>query len=106
MRASSLRRRTRLTCAAISALLGGCGCKSRETISRTWDTVRAGVFSPQLPFLQLQKPQGQQRERHVVIPTHPAPHLIMTQPHFAFAGREQLLRAVLTTVDGHDLSQR
>src|SRR5262249_4397839 len=106
MRASSFRRSPRLTCPAMSALLGGCGCKSRDTISRTWGTVSAGVFFPQLSLLPFQEPQGQHRERHVVMPTHPTAHLIMTQPRFPFAGGEQLLCAVPPTVNGHDLNHR
>ena len=91
MRASSFRRSTRLTCSAISAALGGRGCSNRLNTSRNCGTVRAGFFPPKLPLLALQEPQGQQRQRHVVVPAHPAAHLVLPQPHLAFAGPEQLL---------------
>src|SRR6266702_3904217 len=94
MRASSLRRRTRVTCSAISAARGGFGWSSRANIARSCDIVRAGLFSPQPGFLRLQEPQGQQREGHVMVPAHPRPDLVMPQADFAFAGPEQFLSPV------------
>src|SRR5262245_5135805 len=103
MRASSLRRRTRLTWAAMTELGGGFGSKRREKISRSCGTVKAGIFSPQPAFLQFQEPQGQQRQGHVVMPAHPTAHLIMAQSHIPFAGRKQLLGSVPLAVDGQQL---
>jgi hypothetical protein len=61
MRASSLRRSTQLIKVAMTELSGGFGSNRREKISRTCGTVTAGIFSLQPAFLQLQKPQSQQR---------------------------------------------
>src|SRR5260370_17163850 len=79
MRASSLRRSTRLTSSAICSGLGGGVRNSRLNTCRSCATVNAGVFFSQPPPLQRQEPQGQQRQRHVVVPAHPTPHLVVRQ---------------------------
>src|SRR5258708_35065828 len=99
MRASSFRRSTRLTSSAISAALGGRACSNRLNTSRNCGTVSAGIFPPEPPLLQVQEPQGQQRQRPVVVPAHPAPHLVLPQTHLAFAGAEQLLGPMPPAVD-------
>lgn len=80
MRASSLRRSTRLTSAAISASVAGRFPSSAVKIARTCDTVKAGVFPPHPPPLQDQEPQRQEAQRDMVMPAHPAAHLIMHKP--------------------------
>src|ERR1043166_7973044 len=106
MRASSVRRSTRLTCAAIWAALGGRGRSSWLNTSRSCGTVSAGIFPPKPPPLQLQEPQRQQRERYVVVPAHPRAHLVLPQPHLAFARPEQHLDLVPLAVDCRQLGQR
>src|SRR5262249_35110194 len=101
MRASSLRRSTRLTSAAICPGLGG-GCRSsRLNTSRSCATVNAGLFFPQPPPLDRQEPQRQQRQRHVVVPAHPAAHLVLTQTPLPLALLQDLLRPVPLTVGPH-----
>src|SRR5947209_17048312 len=106
MRVSSLRRNTSLTFAATSRVLGGRGPSSSVKIARTCAPVIGGVFFPQPPPLQLQKPQGQQRQRHVVVPARPAAHLVVVQPHLLAALPQQLLHPVPPAVGTHHLSQR
>src|SRR5512135_2740107 len=79
IRASSLRRKTRLTASAISCAVGGRFRSSSVKIARLCATVTAGVFPPESPPLQDQEPQGQQRERDVMVPAHPAADLVMGQ---------------------------
>ena len=52
IRAASFRHNTRVTTAAIRSALGAGVRSSRVKISRTWDTVTAGVFPPHPPPLQ------------------------------------------------------
>src|SRR5947209_12617412 len=102
MRASSLRRNTRLTSAAIWAAVGGLGWSRRANSVRSCGTVRAGIFFSQPAFLRLQEPQSQEREGHVVMPTHPRAHLVLPQSHLALAGPIQFLRPVPPAVHlGH-----
>src|ERR1700692_3517942 len=98
MRASSLRRSTRLTSSAIRAALGGSGRSSRANTSPICGTARAGISPPEPILLQDQEPQRQKRERHVVMPAHPTPHLVVTQAHLALARPEHLLDSVPATV--------
>src|SRR4051812_24832578 len=106
MRASSLRRKTRLTDSAISRAVGA-GLRSNSVkIARIWDTVTAGVFPPEPLPLQYQEPQRQQRQRDVVMPPHPAPDLVMRQPHLALALLEHLLDPVPARPRPHLLGQR
>src|SRR5713101_3561398 len=94
MRASSLRRNTWLTALAICPGLGGGCCSNRLNTSCSCVTVNAGVFFPQLPPLQRQEPQRQQRQRHVVVPADPTPHLVVAQPDFALAFLQDFLYPV------------
>src|SRR5260370_2183778 len=94
MRASSLRRSTRLTSSAICSGLGGGVRNSRLNTCRSCATVNAGVFFSQPPPLQRQEPQGQQRQRHVVVPAHPTPHLVVRQADLPLGLLEHLLRPV------------
>src|SRR5579884_4340874 len=101
MRDSSLRRSTRLTAAATSS---GSGGGSRSKWLKTWRTcwgVSAGVFPPQPPPLHGHEPQRQQRQRHVVVPAHPAAHLVVRQPDLALALLQHLLDAVPLAVDAY-----
>src|SRR5437868_14944741 len=91
MRDSSLRRSTRLTCSAICSGLGGGVRSNWLKICRTWGGVKAGVFFPQPTALQRQEPQGQQRQGHVMVPTNPAPYLVLRQADLAFAFLQHLL---------------
>ena len=68
MRASSLRRKTRLTASAISRAVGGRLRSNSVKIARICATVTAGVFPPHPPAFQDEEPQGQQRQRDVVVP--------------------------------------
>src|SRR3954452_21571391 len=79
---------------------------SRVKTSRTCDTVTALVFPPDSPPLAAQEPQRQQRERHVVVPAHPAPHLVLPQADFPLAGAEYLLDPVPGGPDPDQLLQR
>ena len=83
MRASSLRRSTRLTSSAICRRLGRGRRSSRVNTCRTCDTVRAGLFFPLSLSLERHKPQRQQRQRHVVVPAHPTAHLVLSQAALA-----------------------
>src|SRR3954449_13405588 len=94
IRAASFRHNTRVTTCAIRSGLGAGDVSSRVKTSRTCDTVTAGVFPPDPNPLQDQEPQRQQRERHVVVPAHPAPHLVLTQPDLPLRGAEHLLDPV------------
>src|SRR5438093_450734 len=94
MRASSLRRSTCVTTSAIRSALAAGSLNNSVNTARTCGTVTAGVFPPQPQPLHLQEPQRQQRQRHVVVPAHPAAHLVMPQPHLALALLQQLLHAV------------
>src|SRR6266404_2293188 len=91
MRASSFRRSTMLTSSAIRAALGGFGKSKRAKTSRICGTVKAGVFPPEPVSLQLQEPQSQHGQRHVMVPTDPRAHFIMIQPGLPFARAEQFL---------------
>src|SRR5438270_990175 len=103
MRASSLRRNTWLTALAICPGLGGGCCSNRLNTSCNCATVNAGVFFPQLPPFQRQEPQRQQRQRHVVVPADPAPHLVVAQPDLPLPFLQDFLHPVpLTMYPCHD----
>src|SRR5919197_396610 len=106
MRASSLRRSTRLTSAAICPGPGGGRLSSWLNTWRTWAGVTAGVFPPQPPPLPRQEPQRQQRQRHVVVPAHPRTHLVLPQADLALALPEHLLHPVPLAVYPHQRGQR
>src|SRR3954447_3039946 len=91
MRASSLRRKTRLTDSAISRAVGGRLRSNSVKIARICATVTAGVFPPHPPALQDEEPQRQQRERDVVMPAHPTADLGVRQAHLPLALPEHLL---------------
>ena len=94
MRVSSLRRRTALTAAATRSAVGAGSRNSSVNTARTCDPVSAGVFPPKPQPLRLHEPQGQQRQRHVVLPAHPAAHLVLGQPDLLLALLQPLLDAV------------
>ena len=71
IRAASFRHNTRVTPSAIRSGLGAGVRNSRVKISRTRDTVTAGVFPPESPPLPNQEPQRQQQQRPVVVPATP-----------------------------------
>src|SRR3954469_15855928 len=106
MRASSLRRSTSLTFSAIRAALGRGSRSNSVNSARTCGTVTGGFFFPQPPPLQLQEPPRQQRQRHVVLPAHPRPHLVVVQPHLLVPFTEQLLRPRPLPVRPHPRRQR
>src|ERR1700728_1252863 len=106
MRASSFRRNTRLTSAAIRSGLGGSGCNNRANTSRICGTVRVGIFPPQPTLFQDQEPQRQQGQSHVVVPAHPTPHLVVAQPHSPLPCLQHLLDPVSPTVCHHHPLQR
>src|SRR5258708_14972366 len=85
MRASSLRRNTRLTASAISRAVGGRLRSNSVKIARICDTVIAGVFPPHPPAFQDEAPQRQQRQRDVVMPAYPTPDLIVGHSHLSLA---------------------
>src|SRR5262249_61536528 len=91
---SSLRRTTRLPASAISRALGGRGRSSSVNSCRTCAAVTGGFFPPHPQPFQLQEPQGQQREGHVVGPAHPRAPPVVVQPHLLVALLEQLLHPV------------
>src|SRR3984885_4503342 len=77
------------------ALNVGAGFRSnREKICRVCETVTAGVFPPDSPSFQAQKPQRHESQGHVVMPTDPTANFIMIQPSFAIASLEQLFDAM------------
>src|SRR5438128_5466106 len=95
MRASSLRLRS--TCVASLAICVGPGTglrSSRAKISWICGRVIAGVFFPKPVFFQLQEPQSENRQGHMVMPAHPTAHFVLAQAHFPFAILEQLLNCV------------
>jgi hypothetical protein len=79
---------------AISSGLGAGWRSNRVKICRVWDAVIAGVFPPDSPSFQAQEPQRHQAERHVVMPAHPAPDLVMIEPDLTLAGSQHLLDPV------------
>src|SRR6266849_7411578 len=106
MRASSLRRNTRLISAAICVGPGGRGWSSRAKSWRICATVSAGGFFPHSVLLPNDEPQGQQRQRHVMVPTHPTAPLVVCQADFSLTGLEQFLDAVAAAMDHNDSFQR
>src|SRR5208283_673185 len=94
MRASSVRCSTCVISSAIRAGDGGGFCSSLVKICRTCGIVIAGVFFSNPASLQYQEPQGQERERHVMVPTHPTTHFVMPQSHLPFAFLEHFFYAV------------
>ena len=70
-----------ITVSASSCLRGKTACSS----TRTWGTVRAADFFPHLAPLPDQKVMRQERQRCMVVPSHPAPHLVVVQPTLALA---------------------
>src|SRR5438270_12292942 len=101
MRASSLRRSTRLTASATSSGSGGGSRSSWLNTCRTCGGASAGVFPPQPPPLQRHEPQRQQRQRHMVVPAHPAAYLVVRQPDLPLALLQDLLDPVPLAVDAH-----
>src|SRR5207249_4303168 len=99
MRASSLRRGTRLMTAAMRVGPAAGSRSNSVKIVRTCGTVTAGVFPPQAAALQLREPQRQQRQRDVMMPAGPAPHFVVRQADRAFAFLEQLFDAVPGRMD-------
>src|SRR5262249_55131210 len=69
-------------------------------------TVSAGFFFAQPQPLQDQEPQGQQRQRHVVVPAVPAAHLVVAQADLPLALLQELLDPVPLPVGVHHLRQR
>ena len=69
------------------------------------DPVIAGVFPPDSPSFQAQEPQRHQAQRHVVMPAHPTPDLIMIQPDLPLAGAEHLLDPVPLPLGSDHLGQ-
>src|SRR2546421_10584129 len=62
---------------------GGGGLSNPCNRRRTSGNVRpSATFFPQPPGLQLQEPQGQQHQGHVVVPAQPATDLVGVQAHF------------------------
>ena len=53
--------------------------------SRTWGTVSAGDFIPQLEPQPDQEVVGQEGHRQVMMPADPAPHLVVIHAQFALA---------------------
>src|SRR5262249_31935536 len=106
MRASSLRRSTRLTASAISRALGGRGRSSSVNSCRTCAAVTGGFFPPHPQPFQRQEPQAQQREGHVVVPAPPRAPLVVVQPPLLVALLEQLLHPVPRPVGSHHPRQR
>src|SRR5437660_4914192 len=106
MRASSLRRKTRLTASAISRAVGGRLRSNSVKITRICDTVTAGVFPPHPPTLQDEEPQRQQRQRDVVVPAHPTADLVVGQAHLPIALLQHLLDLVPARPHPYDFGQR
>ncbi len=88
----------------MSAALGGSGRSNSVKIARTCATVTAGVFPPQAQSLALQKPQRQQRQRHMMMPADPTAYLIMVQTDLAIALREEFLDLVPCAMHLGDLA--
>src|SRR2546425_3044120 len=105
MRASSVRRRTAVMSAAISLGDGGGCCNSFVKICRTWGIVMAGVFFPNTAFLQRQEPQGQERQRHVMVPTQPTARFIVSKADLPFRFLEVFFDAMALTADADQGAQ-
>ncbi len=106
MRASSLRRSTRLTASAISRAVGGRLRSSSVKIARICDTVTAGVFPPIRPRSRMRNHNARQRQRDVVMPAHPTANLVVAQPHLTLALLQHLLDLVSARPRPHHLGQR
>ena len=74
-------------------------------ITRICDTVTLGVFPPDSPSFQAQKPQRHQAKRDVVMPTHPTPNLVLRQADFAFSFLQDLLDPVPLRPRSHRFGQ-
>src|SRR5579884_1687761 len=84
-----------------------CRTSSRcASSARTSGIVICGSFFPQSLPLQPQKPQGQHRQRGVMMPTAPAPRLILVQTAFSFACLEALLDRPVAATHLGQLLQR
>ena len=106
MRASSLRRNTQGISAAICSTRG-CGRRSRRVkICRTWQLLTTTFFPPHPAPLQIHKPQRQQRQRPVGVPTIPTTHFVLPQTHFALAFRKYLFTAMPRCVHARQLRGR
>src|SRR5437773_1265993 len=78
-------------------------CSSRLT---SGSVMPVSVFSPQTSFLQHQEPEGQHRQRHVVVPTAPATHFVVVQAYFLFAAQETVLDRPAVMACLYHLQQR
>src|SRR5262249_42149440 len=65
----------------------------------------AGIFFPHPPPLQRHEPQRQQRQRHVVVPADPAPHLVLPQADLALTLLQRLLHPMPLGVRLHQARQ-
>src|SRR5260370_236139 len=69
--------------------------------SRTWGTVSAGDFFPQLEPQPDQEVGGQAGHRQVMMPAVPAPHFVMIHAQFALALQNRRLDRPAHTTDPH-----
>src|SRR5215469_7971233 len=63
------------------------------SVARSCESVMVGVFFFPADSFEYQKPNGQQRERLMVMPAGPRSGLVVRQTGFAFAALETLLDA-------------
>src|SRR5438445_10340464 len=79
-----------MTCC--SGCVGGSGAQMTWNNLRTSGSVRpVAVLPPQTPLLQHQEPQRQHHQRHVMMPTAPAPDLVVIQAQLLLAAQEAIL---------------
>ena len=74
----------------VSASRGWAGSVT-DSNTRTCGTVSAGAIPPQSAAQPHQEVLGQQRHRQVMMPAHPAAHLVVGQPHLVLALLDGLL---------------
>ena len=70
-------------------------CRISASPIRTCGTVNAGAIFFPPTGLDDQEPRRDHRQRHVVVPTAPVPHLVLAQPRLALGPLQALLDPVL-----------
>src|SRR5713226_4623666 len=99
MRDSSLRWSTLLISSAICSGSGAGLRSSRAKITRVCAAVMACVFFPRPLLFHFQKPQRQDRQRHVVVPPHPTANFVVIQTNLAVAVLEEFLNSMALAFD-------
>src|SRR5437870_428980 len=90
-----------------SGCVGGSGAKMTcNNLLTSGSVMPVSVFPPQAPLLQQQEPQRQHGQRHVVVPTTPATHLVVIEAYFLLATQKAVLHWPTVMACLHHLQQR